>query len=95
MEEIRRQFRHDVNKKIDLKKIHRAVQVYVHHYPFDGFPRSSLSSFVYSKSSDYMRIHRLIIDSYYTTKVMKSLEDDEFMLQVSRMSDFQLNVLLE
>ena len=27
VEDIRRQFRHDVNRKIDLKKMHRAVQV--------------------------------------------------------------------
>ena len=57
---VRKQFRHDINKKIDLKKCHRAVQ-----------------------SPDYKKIHKVIIDSYHTTKILKPVATDEFMLQVT------------
>ena len=63
---MRKQFRKDVNKKIDLKKIHRAVQ-----------------------SSDYKKIHSVIIDSYHTTKVLKPIADDSSMLQAAHV----INVL--
>ncbi len=55
-----------MNKTIDLKKMHRAVQ-----------------------SKDYKKIYSVIIDCYATTKVLKPLADDAFMLQAAHV----INVL--
>ncbi len=34
------------------------------------------------QSSDYKKIYSVIIDSYHTTKVLKPVAEDAFMLQV-------------
>ena len=61
------------NVEVDIVKVRK-------DYRNDVNKKSNLTRAV--QSSDYKKIHAVIIDSYHTTKVVQPIAEDDFMLQV-------------